>query len=56
MSWSRAQSQGRIEQFLRTVPISEVSVQSFDEDFLRRRRTDIDDRVRKGRARRSSRI
>lgn len=48
MSWSRARSQGRIEQFLRTVPVGEVSVRSFDEEFLRQRRADIDDRVSRG--------
>lgn len=51
MSWSQARSQGRIEQFLQTVPASQISVRNLDEEFLVNRRAVIKERVRSGRQR-----
>lgn len=51
MSWSQARSQERIEQFLQTVPASQVSVRNLDEEFLVNRRAVINERARSGRQR-----
>lgn len=48
MSWSQERSQARIKKFLQTVPESQVSVKSLNEEFIVSRRSIINDRVRLG--------
>lgn len=48
MAWSQANSQERIEGFLRTVPKNQVSVRTLDEGYLIERRAIVQERVSRG--------